>query len=767
MTTSQRSRNTRCRQRVLLAACLGLGALAAVAAELLPWQRTEEVPVPGSERSLAHLLDLPWRDSGGPEGKVRVVTAEDGVRQLRWEVVVDHRNEGAYPVGWPSFEIQPRPALDFRGSAALRFRIRALMEGDRPAVVRFILWTGGSSRINAPVPPLPPGVWVTATWDLRGMPALDQVERIHFFLCESDYAHGDRMVFEIRDLALADTETRVLPLPEGQAGVALWVGERADRSDRVVLLEDLTASLPVLLRVETGPGAGLRRDDGLLIRFREVFSGTVIEKTQPLGQDAPPAALTEVRTAVSPAGLQPGYHLVTADVCREGRSLLAGRVGCDDLYVRAPGETMTFTVLSVRTGMALWVRDLLHGGFMCRTAIALPHAYDPLDRQTYPDFVRAFAHATGKHSEGNEAGCTGLAFAAEAFRAAGDRPRQRFAEGLLEDACRHMIRAAQAPSGAFLTWANELADLGIGKGSPSEHFGAYDSNQIGEAVRALVYAILYYRSDPARAGWVRELDRACFRACQYLVSHSVQPADGLPRVLRHLRLSEKADGSVQARTYVQEGRQCDVYLGRALAGLSYYAYARQVLGQEVPADWWPVLDDTVAWCARKMKPDGWFDWQCEDVVEGGCHTFLGNLYVGEGLFGCFLADRLGGRAEAAEAARAAAHKAYRYVTDACVVRGRRYQYPLEFWVGPYVYWLFSEWQAAAGPDPAFQDWLETLDRKWRGERAWADFLDRAPTGGCGRTTTNGMLELAILGYLGIREMAELGVPLSWPAAPAR
>jgi hypothetical protein len=425
---------------------------------------------------------------------------------------------------------------------------------------------------------------------------------------------------------------------------------------------------------------------------------------------------------------------------------------------------MAYTVLSVRTGMCLWVKDLLYGGIMCRTAIALPHAYDPLAKETYPEFVRVFAHATGKHSEGNEAGCTGLALAAEAFRASGARERQRFTEGLLDDACRHMIRVTQAPSGAFTTWSNELADEGVGKGGGSEHFGGYDSNQIGEAVRALTYAILYYRADPVRLDWLRELDQACLRACQYLVAHSVQAADGIPHVLRHLGLTERPDGTVTPRTYVQEGRQCDVYLGRALAGLSYYAYARQLLGQQVPAEWWPVLDDTVAWCARKLKPDGWFDWQCEDVVEGGCHTFLGNLYIGEGLFGCYLADRVAGRADAAEAARAAAHKAYRYVTDACTVRGKRFEYPLEFWVGPYVYWLFTEWQATVAPDPVFQDWLTALDRRWSVERAWADFLDRAPTGGCGRTTTNGMLEISILGYLGIKQMAEAGKPLAWPVA---
>ena len=740
-------------------------ALAVAAADVLPWQHTERVPLPGSLRPLPGYLSLPWRDSGGAVGRIAVCAEEKapwGTGLLRWQVTVDHHDGGAYPLGWPSFEARPTPPLDLSANRVLRFQIRLASARKAPASVRFILWTAGQGRLNEPLPPLRSGEWVTVTQDLSAVPRLDQIDRLHVFICESEYDHAEQLVFEIGGFEVCSTEAKVLPLPAGQAGLALWVGERGDSSDRVVLVDDLTQPLALVLKLETGAGCELRRDDVLQVRCREVFTGQVSERSLPLGQDVAAAALVRLTSSVSLAGLPPGYTLVTADLRRGGRSLLGGRVGCDDLYVRAPGESMTFTVLSVRTGMCLWVKDVLHGGIMCRTAIALPHAYDPLDRETYPEFIRAFAQATGKHSEGNEAGCTGLALAAEAFRAAGARERQRFTEALLDDACQQMIRKTQAPSGAFTTWSNELADAGIGQGGGSERFGSYDSNQIGETVRALTYAILYYRNDPSRRDWVRELDQACFRACQYLVAHSVVPADGQTRVLRHLRLNEKADGTVTAAAYVQEGRPCDVYLGRALAGLAYYAYARQLLGEDIPADWWPVLDDTVTWCAAKMKPDGWFDWQCEDVVEGGCHTFLGNIYIGEGLFGCYLADRVAGRADAAAAAQAAAHKGYRYVTDACVIRGKRFEAPLEFWVGPYVYWLFTEWLATAGPDPAFQDWLTVLDRRWSQERAWADFLDRAPSGGCGRTNTNGMLEIAILGYLGIKEMAEAGKPLAWP-----
>ena len=51
---------------------------------------------------------------------------------------------------------------------------------------------------------------------------------------------------------------------------------------------------------------------------------------------------------------------------------------------------------------------------------------------------------------------------------------------------------------------------------------------------------------------------------------------------------------------------------------------------------------------------------------------------------------------------------------------------------------------------------------WDTERK--DFLDR-PRGGTpgyvGRASANGMLNVAILGYLGIKQMEEIGRPLHW------
>ena len=754
---------------VLSGCCLGSMLLhvpgsRAADARPLPWQEWIEEPIPAQRRDLEHLFDLAWRNSGGKEGRLSVSGTPGpwGGRQFDFEVTIDHHNEGKYPQGWPSFETVPRPARDFSGYDAIRYWLRCDATLDRAVRLRFILWTAGEGRLNTILEPFEPNKWIQVTHRVRDLPHIDKVDRIHFFLCESDYRHGEKLAFHAGGFELCNLQKSLTRLPANSAAAGLWAGQRADSSDEVVILDTGAAELPLLLVVETGAELALKADDELHVRFHEVFSGSTRERSRTLGHDVPAGTVQRLELSSDVSELKPGYHLVVADLRRGGKSLLGGRLGSDDVYIRRADESMTFTVLSVRAGMVQWVRDLLHGDIMCRTRIALPHVYDPLSRDTYPAFIRLFAHTTGKHTEGNEAGDTGLALAAEAFRKAGDLVRCRFTEDVLKDSYDHMINSMQAPNGATITWANELADKGIGKGGPTTAFGAYDSNQVGEWIRALVYGLVYFQRVPEHREYAAKLNAACRKAADYLAQHAVQPSDGLDHVMRHLRLNETPDGTVKQVTYAQEGRQCDVYLGRALSGLSYYAYAMQLRGDDVPADWWQVMDDTVAWAQRKMRPNGWFDWQCEDVVEGGCHTFLGNIYIGEGLFGCYLASRRAGRLEAARRAAEATRKAYRYVTDDCWIKGRRYTYPLEFWVGPYVYWLFTEYLDTIGPDEALQDWLQTLDRRWSVERGWRDFLARAPTGGCGRTTTNGMLEVSILGYLGIKQMAEIGQPLHWP-----
>lgn len=750
--------------RRLVLLLLVLSTLPAAAQRLLPWQSWILQPTVRESTSLDSLFDLPWASTGGPEGVLAISEGKGpwGGRYFEFKVKIDHTVNGK---SWPAFETQPSPPLEFGGYDALRYWIRCDSDLDREIQIRFILHSAHNYK-NEELPRFRPGQWVQVTHFIHDRREKephksDLVTRLHFFLCEDQYADGDEMTFRIGGFELVKLEKTPSRLGAGQAALGLWVGERGDSSNEAVILDAGTARLPALAWIEAGEGVVLRADDELHVRFHEVFSGRESRQSLALGRDVPAGEIVRLTADLKTSTLPPGYYLVTADVRREGNSLLGGRVGCDDLYLRAPRESMTHVVLSIRTGMARWVHEPLFGDLQGRTRIALPHVYDPLNMDTYQSFIHLFSFGTGTHTEGNEAGDTGLVLAAEAFRKSGEHVRTAFVEDLFEKSFNHMIARHQAPNGGVVMESNDPGYLWSGREIPKPS-SPYDSNQMGEFIRPMAYAMIYYRNYPEKLDYARKLDAACRKTADYLAAHSVQDSDGLAKVIRHLTLKERPDGSVEQVTYYQEGRQCDVYLGRAFSGLTYYAYATQLYGRKVPDEWWEIIDNTVEWTLRKMKPNGWFDWQCGDTVEGGCHTFLGNIYIGEGLFGAYLANRSAGRAEQAKKAAEATRRAYRYVTDDCWIKGVKYEYPLDFWVGPYVYWLFTQYLDTVGPEPKLQEWLTVIDRRWTVERGWRDFLQRpAADKPVGRSETNGALELAILGYLGIKQMEEIGKPLHW------
>jgi hypothetical protein len=408
---------------ILVALSVCLPRAAHGAQELLPWQRWIERANPDQVKPLDDLMAAPWENSGGKEGSLTRSEQNGpwGGPYLRFHVKIDHLNEGKYPLGWPSFQHKPPAPLDLSGWDALQYWIRCDRGFDHPATLRFILHTGGKGVVNEYIQPSPGDEWVQMTRKIRDLPNIDKVTLIHFFLCENEYAHEEEMTFEVGGLRLCNLTREVSKLGANEAAMALYVGERGDTSDEAVILDQDAATLPLLMVFETGERASFDADAQVRLTFREVFSGWETSFTQPLGAELPAGETTRVtaQADLAAADLRPGYYSVIADLLGADGSVLGGRVGSDDLYVRAPDESMTYTVLSIRTGMALWVRDLLHGDIMCRTDIHLPHSYDPLSEQTYADFLRVFAHTTGKHTEGNEAGDTGLVFAAEAFRKSG------------------------------------------------------------------------------------------------------------------------------------------------------------------------------------------------------------------------------------------------------------------------------------------------------------------------------------------------------------
>ncbi len=288
-----------------------LGLIApALAAAPLPWQRWTDTPIVEETRDLQSLFDLDWRNSGGREGNVSVAEGEGpwGGKHFDFRVEIDHHNAGQYPMGWPSFETQPDPPLDFSGFDALQYWIRCDTEMDLKPSIRFILWGDKQLRINTSLPAFEPGKWVQVTHEIRQTPGIDKVDRLHFYLCENEYRHGDKLTFRIGGFRLCNTKQVLSRLEPDQAAMGLWVGERADTGDGVVLLEQGAEALPALMVFETGEGVALKASDTVRVRLREVFSGEETSQTLALGSDVATGSIRRVEASLDTSALKPGYY---------------------------------------------------------------------------------------------------------------------------------------------------------------------------------------------------------------------------------------------------------------------------------------------------------------------------------------------------------------------------------------------------------------------------------------------------------------------------
>jgi hypothetical protein len=287
-----------------------------------------------------------------------------------------------------------------------------------------------------------------------------------------------------------------------------------------------------------------------------------------------------------------------------------------------------------------------------------------------------------------------------------------------------------------------------------------DSNQVGEWVRPLARAVFYFRSIKGQEQYTHKLLKACFAASDFIVRNSTDKVGEREHVLRHFGYPPYAGPSipVNGNLFHQEGRQCEVYVGRAMSGVSYTAYAMAVCGQKVPEGWLTMLRETTAWAKERMEPKGgWFDYGCEDIVEGGCHTFLGNQYLGEGTMGEYMLEEFLGHDQEAQVAAEATKLAYRYITDNCVIHGKKWTIPGEFWVGPYFYWNLAEYNRYLGTDPVFAEWMQGITDIYVKQNQWADFTN-PKVDKVGRASDQGSLVTAILGWLGLYTMDEIGRP---------
>ena len=131
----------------------------------------------------------------------------DGPAMWHWHVDVDYfAGEAKYPVGWPRISHSFAEAeRDWSAWEFLHFSV--YVETSRATLPKeaagfSLLTPDRASEYNRPLGELAPGRWVEFNLPLSAIPRHHDVRQIQFHIAESNYTHGDRLDFFVRELAL-------------------------------------------------------------------------------------------------------------------------------------------------------------------------------------------------------------------------------------------------------------------------------------------------------------------------------------------------------------------------------------------------------------------------------------------------------------------------------------------------------------------------------------------------------------------------------------
>jgi hypothetical protein len=363
-----------------------------------------------------------------------------------------------------------------------------------------------------------------------------------------------------------------------------------------------------------------------------------------------------------------------------------------------------------------------------------------------------------------------------------------------------MIRSLLLEDGSVADY-NELAGKFpgalTGKGSPGDR-QSRGTDQTAEHLRTLARVVLHLQNVTGEEESVRRYLAAGRRMADFLVKYATAPnvfgdrragpaglnaghaglpiakntVEGFGRPFQQFSVTGFGPAlRVTPRTH-QEGSPCCVYYPRAAASVSYFAYALALAGENIPAEWDRALRDSTAWnLAMLTRNEGHYDMACGDRVEGGCHRPLGNIYAGEAFFGQYLYARQAGDEDEMKRAAQGATMAY----ESLLEHGARGGAPFDKgapgyesqWVGPYLYWLFTEYLQTIGPNARMSKWMEEKRHSWEVERAWSDTFSRGPSAIPPASPHGGGERLSQLGYSGCRVLEDLGRPFRYPPPPQK
>jgi len=338
-----------------------------------------------------------------------------GQKRCNFDVLIDHNNAGPYPLGWPSFQATFPSVQDWNGWDGVQFQISAKCDDHKlPLPIRIIVRDAGIFHLIQ----MKDGEKQTVAFRFGADEKADlkNVKFVHFFLCEDQYPNKTHVTFKISDLRLVKLKDVDSQLPAKEAGAELFIGKDSE----AVLLPAGAKSVPGKTIVHTGAECNLKSGDKLVYTATELFTGKKLVQTNALDHSISGGNATEIPFTFQLSKAPAGYYWITCDLKRDGESLLNGRIGFEDFYIKKPAESMTYTMLSLRTAMGLYIIDPL-GGYG-RGSVSFMHTYDPRDAKHYIDFIKAYRGTTSKHTEGLEAGVAGTVFAAYGLENQGISP---------------------------------------------------------------------------------------------------------------------------------------------------------------------------------------------------------------------------------------------------------------------------------------------------------------------------------------------------------
>jgi len=507
------------------------------------------------------------------------------------------------------------------------------------------------------------------------------------------------------------------------AAAALYIGD----AEEMTFLPNGTKEIPAVVGIATGRRCFITNDYKLRFTFHEMFSGKEVVETRECPGNVMPGAKLMLPVILKIDKLPPGFYLTTVDILKNGKSILKGRVGVDEFYIRKKGEREAYSIVSWYTVETFFSQHPKYGYVYLRSRASIPHTWSPIDPKTATQFLLKHARKASFGLEDYHSTIITMTYAADMFDRAGDARRKAFAEKILKRQVDFMTGKYMLNEEGGICQSGSVVRLEDVKTLP---YGACDikprrinsqhSGQTGYWMICIARTALYFAGVGGDMKYAKSLIEPMDRATRFVMKAFGVEKDG-----------RRIIGSFTAMSSLKVPEWRGLYTGfhnnprkfycesRSLGQLAFYAYARRAIVGEVPADALKMMRDTAEYYGEVVeKNDGWADPDALTLFPEA------NFYQGEGFFGYYLYNKFIGDAHEAGRAKKWTKLTYRFISDRSTqFKGEKLLYSWGNWGGGWLTWSFSEYFRYIGPDEKLAVFVREPERIWR-HRKFRDMTHR-------------------------------------------